>query len=877
MSERERRRSRSRSRSRGGGRSKEEETRRGEVRRREDDNSRNKDNLGRRRGEEEQRREKSTRKVDGKRREEKDRSFERRGTGGGHRRDGGDRKNRNDDRCQDTEVRRSPNRNSEKGDSSESKQRMGSSSSRRRTRSRDENGGRRKRGGDENITGSGRDKEKMTKEGEKAAGRDREKRGREEGQQSDSGSRQRRDGEKKERRESDRARADKEGNLDKEERERERTGRVERSREKGRGDRDRQRLNRDDKGRDGEGMKGSTDGGRDRFERDNDGRREKRRMSRERERRGKGERSRSGSRKRRKVEARRSKSRSLSDESNAREKEKRERGLIMKEETKKLKEILDLKTKMAEQQREAREAEKRGEEEEKKLKMEADAVVTHKKRTSTESLRHNPNHVSQYQSSMSGRGGGEDSDESDDDIEILRRGGSARVLAPSIGVKAMPPSMLVQPEPVPTPKPNYAIEPEPLYARDVEPEPSTSTTTQVPKLRPKSTASKTCVAESAPPAPSDPKATILTCGVCQTDSLNIYVDDQHFTEPGHQRAMLTMGEMISDFVNEHKKVKRMIDKTLLKEEERKRRVLEAEKKRAEEAKRKELYELMKESEPEIEVIKEEEPEIKVIDPKKSPFLSPTPYLVVTFDVKLTDSCWASEIYQLGARSVSSQYSTYILPHGRLNWDVSDKVGLKIREANNGVGGKRLVTFDIENPTALEKERPVQSQLPWYGYSSFLDWIEMQKEKGKYKKVMLLGCSNMAMPALLNKLATENLVQEASRIIDCFATITPYLRKYHPELGDNLKIDDLSGKLLPEAAIKQHDPLDTARRSFLILQNFSESNIVERLLEKNTPMEKALEVSKGVIAKAVEKRKREVERSKGKNRSMAMIVPSILAL
>ena len=84
-----------------------------------------------------------------------------------------------------------------------------------------------------------------------------------------------------------------------------------------------------------------------------------------------------------------------------------------------------------------------------------------------------------------------------------------------------------------------------------------------------------------------------------------------------------------------------------------------------------------------------------------------------------------------------------------------------------------------------------------------------------------------------------------------------LQKYHPELGDNLKIDELSGQLLPEAAIKQHDPLDTARwlrtscksishnfhlrRSFLILQNFSESNIVERLLEKNTPMEKALEV------------------------------------
>ena len=39
----------------------------------------------------------------------------------------------------------------------------------------------------------------------------------------------------------------------------------------------------------------------------------------------------------------------------------------------------------------------------------------------------------------------------------------------------------------------------------------------------------------------------------------------------------------------------------------------------------------------------------------------------------------------------------------------------------------------------------------------------------------MACNNMAMPALLNKLATENLVQEASRIIDCFATVMPYLR------------------------------------------------------------------------------------------------------
>ena len=347
-------------------------------------------------------------------------------------------------------------------------------------------------------------KDERTKAEEKIE-KDGEKRYKEEGELSNSGSRHRqmKDGEKKDkakdRRESARSRADKMEvdrlKLDKEETERKRANRDERAREKGRGDRERQRMHRE---RGGEGDQGSVDGGKDSFEREDKSKREKRRMSRERERRG--GRSRSGSRKRRRVEAR-SKSRSLSEESKAREKEKRERGLIMKEETKKLKEILDLKSKMAEQQREARESEKRAEEEEKKRRMEADAVVSPKKKTCMESLRHNPNHVSQYQNSMSGRAG-EDSDESDDDIEILRRGGSARVLAPSIGVKAMPPSMLLQPEA------NHAKEPEPLYTKeDFEPEPSTSTSNTVEKPKPKPP--KTCPTESAPPAQSDPKVRLI--------------------------------------------------------------------------------------------------------------------------------------------------------------------------------------------------------------------------------------------------------------------------------------------------------------------------------------------------------------------------------
>ena len=57
------------------------------------------------------------------------------------------------------------------------------------------------------------------------------------------------------------------------------------------------------------------------------------------------------------------------------------------------------------------------------------------------------------------------------------------------------------------------------------------------------------------------------------------------------------------------------------------------------------------------------------------------------------------------------------------------------------------------------------------------------------QVMLLASNNMAMPALLNKLATENLVQEASRIIDSFTTIMPYLRVGEkPNFDKNLFAD-----------------------------------------------------------------------------------------
>ena len=115
--------------------------------------------------------------------------------------------------------------------------------------------------------------------------------------------------------------------------------------------------------------------------------------------------------------------------------------------------------------------------------------------------------MSQYKNSL----GDDSEEESDDDIEILRRGGSARVLAPSIGVKALPPSMMVSSENKRTnldePEQTKAKVPEPLYAKeDFEPEPRGlgSKPAQKQEQR-KARVSNSHQPQQSPPPPSDPK------------------------------------------------------------------------------------------------------------------------------------------------------------------------------------------------------------------------------------------------------------------------------------------------------------------------------------------------------------------------------------
>ena len=59
-------------------------------------------------------------------------------------------------------------------------------------------------------------------------------------------------------------------------------------------------------------------------------------------------------------------------------------------------------------------------------------------------------------------------------------------------------------------------------------------------------------------------------------------------------------------------------------------------------------------------------------------------LVVYYDLELCDGSITSEIYQIGAKTVNSEFSTFILPTGNIDWGVTKYAGgIKIQKSTDG--------------------------------------------------------------------------------------------------------------------------------------------------------------------------------------------------
>jgi len=114
------------------------------------------------------------------------------------------------------------------------------------------------------------------------------------------------------------------------------------------------------------------------------------------------------------------------------------------------------------------------------------------------------------------------------------------------------------------------------------------------------------------------------------------------------------------------------------------------------------------------------------------------FLIICFDLELTDGSYASEIFQIGARAGENGFSCYILPRGVIDWGVTRYVnGIKVTDKNEE--GRRLVDKD---------RQLIESLGPKEGLESFLTWIEEEKKAGGSSSAILVSHGTTDMPALL---------------------------------------------------------------------------------------------------------------------------------
>jgi len=234
------------------------------------------------------------------------------------------------------------------------------------------------------------------------------------------------------------------------------------------------------------------------------------------------------------------------------------------------------------------------------------------------------------------------------------------------------------------------------------------------------------------------------------------------------------------------------------------------------------------------------------------------FLIICFDLELTDGSYASEIFQIGARAGEKGFSCYILPRGVIDWGVTRFVnGIKVTDKNEE--GRRLVDKD---------RQLIESLGPKEGLEAFLTWIEEEKKAGDFSSAILVSHGTTDMPALVNNLARDDLVERFNASVTHFADSLTYFQKFHCEFGKH-GMASLSERLLPGGEeFKAHDAGEDARMLHLCLKAVADSQLLPNLLTKAVTVDQAWTKAAAMLEKTLKKNE------KRKNKTMANLFNAI---
>ena len=220
------------------------------------------------------------------------------------------------------------------------------------------------------------------------------------------------------------------------------------------------------------------------------------------------------------------------------------------------------------------------------------------------------------------------------------------------------------------------------------------------------------------------------------------------------------------------------------------------------------------------------------------------YLLVFYDLELCEGSFASEIYQIGAKTSRSEFSSYFLPKGSIDWGVTKHVnGMKVAR---DLSGKRQL---------VNKTKTFETVDSHDGFKNFLAWIKAEKKDGKYEKVILIAHGDSDMPALLNNLGRDDLLHDFKSCVDYFADSLKYFQKNFPD-WDKYRIVLIYERVFPKRkAFNAHDALADAKALGDVIEELgkqSNDDLVVKILDQSHDIKKCCEIAKQRLKKHLSK-------------------------
>ena len=172
------------------------------------------------------------------------------------------------------------------------------------------------------------------------------------------------------------------------------------------------------------------------------------------------------------------------------------------------------------------------------------------------------------------------------------------------------------------------------------------------------------------------------------------------------------------------------------------------------------------------------------------------------------------------------------------------------------GGIKIKTDRYGNRKLFKLSTPIPSVPAIEGLKSFIEWVKVLKQDGKYKDVILVAHGSTDMPVLLHNVEHANLSKELKSVVNYFGDSLKYLQNCFPDF-DKYNISYIYKKLFSQEVGNAHDALRDAKVLCQIMDKTKQGcdeKFIQKILKNTVSIEDGCIISAKQVAESLRKKK-----------------------